>query len=124
MRSDWWRRGKRWSRRRARKGAGERPGVRAWGERQPGEGEQHPSKIGNPKPKIRITPEGAPSQGKPGELLIPQEDEERLTFARRLVAERCIYGVDKNPLAVEIAKLSMWLTTLDKGKPFTFLNHA
>lgn len=89
-----------------------------------GEGEQRQSKIGNPKSKIRITPEGELSQGKPGEVLIPQEDEERLTFARRLVAERCIYGVDKNPLAVEIAKLSMWLTTLDKGKPFTFLNHA
>jgi hypothetical protein len=40
------------------------------------------------------------------------------------VADRCIYGVDKNPLAVEIAKLSIWLTTMDKGKPFTFLDHA
>ena len=45
-------------------------------------------------------------------------------LARRLVADRCIYGVDKNPLAVEIAKLSIWLTTMDKGRPFTFLDHA
>ncbi|MCK4822943.1 ATP phosphoribosyltransferase regulatory subunit, partial [bacterium] len=40
------------------------------------------------------------------------------------VAERCIYGVDKNDLAVEMAKLSLWLVTLSRDKPFTFLNHA
>jgi len=51
-------------------------------------------------------------------------DEDRLNIARRLVAERCIYGVDKNPLAVEIAKLSLWLVTLAKERPFTFLDHA
>ncbi|HWR65236.1 MAG TPA: type IIL restriction-modification enzyme MmeI, partial [Bellilinea sp.] len=82
----------------------------------------------DPSPKqrgaIRITPEGQPATGKPGELIIPQDDEERLVLARRLVADRCIYGVDKNPLAVEIAKLSIWLTTMDKGRPFTFLDHA
>ena len=42
----------------------------------------------------------------------------------RLVAQRCLYGVDKNPLAVEMAKLSLWLLTLAKDKPFTFLDHA
>ena len=40
------------------------------------------------------------------------------------MAERCVYGVDKNPLAVEMAKLSLWLLTLAKDKPFTFLDHA
>ena len=50
--------------------------------------------------------------------------EERLELARRLVAERCLYGVDKNPQAVEMAKLSLWLITLAKGKPFTFLDHS
>lgn len=50
--------------------------------------------------------------------------EEQLVVARRLVADRCLYGVDKNPLAVEMAKLSLWLITLDKGRPFTFLDHA
>ncbi len=49
---------------------------------------------------------------------------ERLTYARRLVAQRCLYGVDKNPLAVEMAKLSLWLITMDRGKPFTFVDHA
>jgi hypothetical protein len=42
---------------------------------------------------------------------------------RRMVAERCIYGVDLNPMAVELAKLSMGLFTMDKGRPCSFLNH-
>lgn len=49
--------------------------------------------------------------------------EERAIVARRLVAERCLYGVDRNPLAVELAKLSLWLTTMSKGRPFGFLDH-
>ena len=63
-------------------------------------------------------------QGLPEEQLIPLDRQERLLYARRLVAERCLYGVDKNPLAVEMAKLSLWLLTLAKDKPFTFLDHA
>jgi len=72
----------------------------------------------------RITPYGEVSKGLPDEQLIPLDRQERLIYARRLVAERCIYGVDKNPLAVEMAKLSLWLLTLAKDKPFTFLDHA
>lgn len=49
--------------------------------------------------------------------------EERRLTARRLIAERCLYGVDMNPLAVELAKLSIWLITLAKGRPFGFLDH-
>jgi hypothetical protein len=49
--------------------------------------------------------------------------DERQTTARRLIAERCLYGVDMNPLAVELAKLSLWLVTLAKGRPFGFLDH-
>ena len=49
--------------------------------------------------------------------------EDRLCEARRLVAERCLYGVDINPLAVELAKLSLWLVTISKGRPFGFLDH-
>ena len=49
--------------------------------------------------------------------------EERRLAARRLIAERCLYGVDMNPLAVELAKLSIWLITLAKGRPFGFLDH-
>ena len=39
-------------------------------------------------------------------------------------AQRCLYGVDRNPAAVDLAKLSLWLTTLAKDHPLTFLNHA
>ena len=51
-------------------------------------------------------------------------DEDRLLFAKRLVATRCLYGVDKNPLTVELAKLSLWLETLARDHEFTFLDHA
>jgi hypothetical protein len=49
---------------------------------------------------------------------------EPLLAARRLVAQRCLYGVDKNPFAVNLAKLSLWLVTLAKDRPFTFVDHA
>ena len=42
---------------------------------------------------------------------------------KRLVAERCLYGVDLNPTAVQLARLSMWLTTLAADRPLTFLDH-
>lgn len=51
-------------------------------------------------------------------------DEDRQLVARRLVAQQCLYGVDRNPMAVDLAKLSLWLVTLAKDLPFTFLNHA
>lgn len=54
---------------------------------------------------------------------MPRDTEARTIVARRLIAERCLYGVDLNPLAVELAKLSIWLVTLAKGRPFGFLDH-
>lgn len=54
---------------------------------------------------------------------LPRDAEARIIVARRLIAERCLYGVDLNPLAVELAKLSIWLVTLAKGRPFGFLDH-
>lgn len=54
---------------------------------------------------------------------LPRDPETRMVIARRLIAERCLYGVDLNPLAVELAKLSVWLVTLAKGRPFGFLDH-
>lgn len=51
-------------------------------------------------------------------------DEDPQLYARRLVAQRCLYGVDKNPFAVDLAKLSLWLVTLAQDHPFTFLDHA
>jgi len=73
---------------------------------------------------VLTMPFAKPSQGKHGENLMPDSREERLVFARRYVAERCIYGVDMNRLAVEMAKLSLWLTTLSTDRPFTFVDHA
>lgn len=51
-------------------------------------------------------------------------DETELLHAKRLVATRCLYGVDKNPLTVELAKLSLWLETLAAEHELTFLDHA
>src|SRR5271166_6474013 len=59
--------------------------------------------------------------------LVPKDippDEDETLHARRIVAQRCLYGVDKNPMAVDLAKLSLWLATLAKDHPFTFLDHA
>ncbi len=74
--------------------------------------------------QILITPDGKFSQGLPSERLVPAEANERVAIARRVVADRCLYGVDINPMAVEMAKLSLWLVTLDANRPFTFLDHA
>jgi hypothetical protein len=54
--------------------------------------------------------------------LPPDETEELL--AMRTIAQRCLYGVDRNPMAVDLAKLSLWLATLAKDHPFTFLDHS
>lgn len=57
---------------------------------------------------------------------VPAEGEvDDLTIeARRRVAERCLFGVDRDPMAVEMAKLSLWLTTMARERPFSFLDHA
>lgn len=54
---------------------------------------------------------------------LPADETEEL-LARRLVAQRCLYGVDRNRMAVDLAKLSLWLATLAKDHPFTFLDHS
>ncbi|MDX9861835.1 MAG: restriction endonuclease [Rhodospirillales bacterium] len=42
---------------------------------------------------------------------------------RRMVLKRCVYGVDKNPMAVELAKVALWLHTFTVGAPLSFLDH-
>lgn len=59
-----------------------------------------------------------------GELPTIPPDEDEVLLARRLIAQRCLYGVDRNPMAVDLAKLSLWLATLAKDHPFTFLDHS
>ena len=46
-----------------------------------------------------------------------------LAYWKRRVVQSCIYGVDLNPLAVELAKLSLWLSTVAKDRPLSFLDH-
>lgn len=50
------------------------------------------------------------------------DDAARAEF-RRAIAQRCLYGVDSNPVAVQVARLSLWLATLAHGKPLSFLDH-
>ncbi len=52
-----------------------------------------------------------------------EEADEALICARRLIVEHCLYGADINPLAVEMAKLSLWLITSAQHRPFSFLDH-
>jgi hypothetical protein len=51
-------------------------------------------------------------------------DEDEVILARRLVAQRCLYGVDRNPVAVDLAKMSLWLVTLAREHALTFVDHA
>lgn len=51
------------------------------------------------------------------------QESEWTLVARRSVTDHCLYGVDRNPMALEMAKLSLWLTTMAKERPFTFLDH-
>ena len=67
------------------------------------------------------TREGLPDALKPGGHA---HGEEPLIYARRLIAQSCLYGVDKNPFAVNLARLSLWLVSLSKDAPFTFVDHA
>ncbi len=61
------------------------------------------------------------------DLALPVEQDSHgepdLLYWKRRVAQSCVYGVDLNPLAVELAKLSLWLTTVAKDRPLSFLDH-
>lgn len=59
-----------------------------------------------------------------GEVPAIPPDEDEVIFARRLIAQRCLYGVDRNPVAVDLAKMSLWLVTLAKDHALTFVDHA
>lgn len=52
----------------------------------------------------------------------PAQLDDRL-LVRRMILKRCIYGVDRNPMAVELAKVSLWLHTFTVGAPLSFLDH-
>lgn len=94
----------------------------------------HHSDLDDPARSTKVTlPFGKPRTGKPGEEYLPfppNDPQHGDRFAdrvkallRRHVVERCIYGVDINPLAVEFARVSLWVETLDPDLPFSFLDH-
>jgi hypothetical protein len=94
----------------------------------------HHRKLDDPKQAARLTlPYGRPRNGGNGDELLPfsPDDPKRgelfpdrvKALLRRHVVERCIYGVDINPLAVEFARVSLWVETLDPDLPFSFLDH-
>lgn len=59
-----------------------------------------------------------------GEMPAIPPDESEIIFAQRVIAQRCLYGVDRNPVAVDLAKMSLWLATLAKDHALTFVDHA
>ena len=62
--------------------------------------------------------------GAHGAMPVIPPDEDEVIHARRLVARKCLYGVDRNPMAVDLAKVSLWLGTLARDHPLTFVDHA
>jgi N-6 DNA Methylase len=58
-----------------------------------------------------------------GPPALPPDEDARL-YGRRLVAQRCLYGLERNEMAADLAKLSLWLATLARDHEFTFLDHA
>ncbi len=89
----------------------------------------HRFRVDRPDRVVLTLPFGLPALGSPGESLPPihpDDPDAEPKLKRRLkrfVVERCLYGVDINPLAVELAKLAMWVETLDPDLPFGFLDH-
>ncbi len=63
----------------------------------------------------------APDGGVAGAQGVPREPD--VAYWKRRVAQNCVYGVDLNPLAVDLAKLSLWLTTVSRDRPLSFLDH-
>jgi hypothetical protein len=60
--------------------------------------------------------------GERGWTVAPEQLDDR-HIVRRMVLKRCIYGVDKNIMAVELAKVALWLHTFTVGAPLSFLDH-
>ncbi|HQZ67017.1 MAG TPA: hypothetical protein PLY87_18125, partial [Planctomycetaceae bacterium] len=94
----------------------------------------HHCGLNDPAKSSKITlPFGRPRANTEADQLVPfppndpqhgEAFEERVkALLRRHIVERCIYGVDINPLAVELARVSLWVETLDPELPFTFLDH-
>ncbi|MEI6778786.1 MAG: Eco57I restriction-modification methylase domain-containing protein [Chloroflexales bacterium] len=73
-------------------------------------------RLGGGTVTFQTASEGVPARGAGAK-------ESDLAYWKRRVAQNCIYGVDLNPLAVDLSKLSLWLSTAAKDKPLSFLDH-
>ena len=62
--------------------------------------------------------------GAHGAMPVIPPDEDEVIYAQRLIAQQCLYGIDRNPMAVDLAKVSLWLSTLARDHPLTFVDHA
>lgn len=67
---------------------------------------------------VRYLPSRAPEGEETG-----LSQRKALALCRRMIAVHCLYGVDKNPLAVELAKLTVWIESHAEGLPLTFMDH-
>lgn len=61
-------------------------------------------------------------QRRDADRTVDADDDPLVIEARRQIIEHCLYGVDINPMAVEMAQLSLWLVSMDPQRPFTFLD--
>ena len=87
-------------------------------------------RIEDPKDyKFKLLPLGIKTDNPNDQNLLPTSPDDEnfkertLAKLKRYVVENCIYGVDINPTAVELARLSLWIETMDKNLPFEFLDH-
>lgn len=72
---------------------------------------------------IRRIREHISAQAQENNWIIAEEQLDDRHIIRRMILKRCVFGVDKNPMAVELAKVSLWLHTFTVGAPLSFLDH-
>ena len=73
--------------------------------------------------RIQAIREGITKRAKESRWTLDEAQLTDQTIIRRMVLKRCIYGVDKNSLTVELAKVSLWLHSFTVGAPLSFLDH-
>ncbi|MBC8285924.1 MAG: restriction endonuclease [Nitrospinae bacterium] len=73
--------------------------------------------------KINSIREQINQQAKEHGWVVNEDQLDDRHIIRRMILKRCVFGVDKNPMAVELAKVSLWLHTFTVGAPLSFLDH-
>lgn len=83
-------------------------------------GLEYESPVSEEVRKVRATIRGN-AEGAGWTVAEEQLDDPQLV--KRMVLKRCVYGADKNPMAVELAKVALWLHTFTVGAPLSFIDH-